>query len=218
MDSDGKSPLDVVRFIKNHVDFFNKDIEFEYEIDIKPNHPEDKLIFKYNNKTFIQANLEQNKSLIKIIIENVKENKRANVLDLYGGNGNIALSISNKVNKVTTVEGNQIATDLAKKNCEINDIQNVECFQDDVFNFLKRTQSSPDTIILDPPRTGCEDKVIDLILEILPRNIIYVACDQVALKDNLKSLLKEYEIRKIYFIDMFPHTEHIESVTVLERI
>ncbi|MFA6088839.1 MAG: hypothetical protein WC755_03165 [Candidatus Woesearchaeota archaeon] len=198
---------DTIQFLKDNSSFFNQEINFSYLSNEIP--------FNYNEKTFIQSNLLQNSKLVDAVISNV--DKREVLFDLYSGIGNFAILLSKDSKKILSVEGDLNSFSMQLANCVKNKITNVRCVHDEVFHFLKHTDAKPSTIILDPPRTGCDEKIIEKIVKLSPKKIIYVSCDPVSLKDNLKLLLKEYKILKMYVVDMFPNTEHIETVSVLER-
>lgn len=197
-----------IKILQSISDYVNKPVEFSYALGKKK--------ITYDANTFIQSNLEQNKVMVKKILENIDKNDEL-VFDLYGGIGNFAITLSDNVEKIYCVEGDANSFAALLKNCTAQRIKNVRCIHEEVRHFLEHTQVQPQTVILDPPRIGCDEKIINALLRLAPKKILWVSCNQTALKDNLKMLIKDYVITKLYLIDMFPHTEHIESITVLEK-
>lgn len=199
---------EIMDWIKNNCDYLNDDNEMSYKTN--------EFKIKYNNGSFIQSNLKQNQVLFSLIEEQIDKNYNV-VFDLYGGNGNIAIPLSKKVKELFCVEHSAQALVMMMKNCEENKITNVECRDQDVLEFLDKNAILPDCIILDPPRIGCDEKVIEHIIKLNPEKIIYVSCNPIALKNDLKPLLNTYQISKLNIIDMFAHTEHMEVVCVLKK-
>ena len=100
----------------------------------------------------------------------------------------------------------------------INDISNIETVHARCENWINSThKKKPDIIIVDPPRRGLEQTVTDQIRKIQPRFIAYISCDPATLNRDLKELAKEYKVRKIFAYDFFPHTPHIETLSILEK-
>lgn len=198
----------IEKWIKENCDYFNEDIDFSYNIGNTK--------LSYNNKSFIQSNLKQNFFLVRTILENI-DSKNGFAFDLYGGIGNFAISISKKARQIFCVEHNTHSFYMMLKNISQNNIKNIQCHNESVEDFLKKIAVRPECIILDPPRTGCGQEVIEKVKKISPNQIIYVSCDPITLKDELKLLISDYKIKKIFLVDMFPHTEHIETVSILEK-
>lgn len=194
----------ISKYLEENADFFNEPVDFTYQVGAFTLH--------YDNKTFIQSNLEQNEELARIVQENVTGKT---VFDLYAGIGNFGIPVSKSVETVYCVEHARGSLKSLEKNIASNSASNVKPVNQDVNAFLLETENSADTIILDPPRTGCEAA---LIKNSKAERIIYVSCNPLTLKDDLKTICLKYQIEKIYLVDMFPHTEHIESVTVLSRL
>jgi len=140
-------------------------------------------------------------------------------LDLYAGAGLFSATSSVVFENAhfTAVESSSKAINAGEKSA--TDLKNLKFQKADVLKFLRNQQKgSFDTVILDPPRSGAAGKVISQLVRIAPRNIIYVACDPVALARDLKSLLSAgYELRGLKAFDIFPHTHHFETVVALSR-
>jgi 23S rRNA (uracil1939-C5)-methyltransferase len=107
----------------------------------------------------------------------------------------------------------------AKENAQLNNLQTASFFSGDVIeicsdNFFK-LHSSPDVVIVDPPRAGLHNKLVNKLLEIASPRIVYVSCNVATQARDLQLLHEKYVIEKIQPVDMFPHTHHIESVALL---
>jgi len=140
-------------------------------------------------------------------------------LDLYAGAGLFSATMAAKYSSTnfTAVENSkQAVTDGTKSAI---DLSNLKFEKSDVLQYLRIASAKPgsfDTVVLDPPRSGAAGKVIDQLVKLRPRNIIYVACDPVALARDLGSLTKAgYQLRGLKSIDIFPHTHHFEVVAAL---
>ena len=167
-------------------------------------------------------------------LENLKNDE--NVLDLYCGAGAISIYISHMVNKVSGIEMNDGAIEMAKENAILNNIYNCDFLARDVKEYLHSVIPLPhdvrdklqqvnrninqieyNTIILDPPRSGIHPKSAEYILALEPKKIIYVSCNPATQARDIKLLEEKYDITSIQPVDMFPHTFHIENVVRLDR-
>lgn len=137
------------------------------------------------------------------------------IFDLYCGTGTIGIFVSNKANRVIGLEINSEAVRDANENKKINNINNIDFYEGDSSSIVKKTNLKPNVIIVDPPRNGLDDKMINDINKLLPKKIIYVSCDPMTLARDLKKLDK-YNIISIKGFNMFPNSYHVESVTLLE--
>ncbi len=140
-------------------------------------------------------------------------------LDLYAGAGLFAATMAAKYGSTsfTAVENNKQAVADGTKSAI--DLSNLKFEKSDVLQYLRVASAKPgnfDTVVLDPPRSGAAGKVIEQLIKLKPRNIIYVACDPVALARDLGSLSKAgYQLRGLQAFDIFPHTHHLEAVAAL---
>lgn len=164
---------------------------------------------------FFQTNVGAAAELVKIVTEEVGDAKR--VLDLYCGSGLFSLPLARAGAKVTAIEENRQAIVDAESNVRINRLPAgaVRFIASRVEDALPgASRDSWDAVILDPPRQGCPRAVIDAIFERMrPPKVVYVSCNPEALASELPSILKTgYKISRIQPVDMFPHTEHIETV------
>ncbi len=178
------------------------------------------LKFKIGAKSFYQTNSAQAYELYKLTREFANLSGDETVYDFYTGTGTIAQFISKKAKKVIGVETVPEAIEDAKSNAQLNKIDNVEFYAGDLksaFNdaFIKK-HGKPDVIITDPPREGMHKKVVEKMLEISPKRIVYVSCNSATQARDLAMLKDKYEIIKTQAVDMFPQTHHVENVVLLE--
>ena len=179
------------------------------------------LQFKINAKSFYQTNSEQAYELYKITRDFADLKGDELVYDLYTGTGTIAQFVSKKAKKVVGIESVPEAILDAKANAERNAIENVEFFVGDmknVFNkeFIK-THGVPDVIITDPPRDGMHKDVVQQILNIAPKKVVYVSCNSATQARDLEMMKEMYTVSKVQPVDMFPQTHHVENVVLLEK-
>lgn len=167
--------------------------------------------------SFFQVNRNTVKLLYDKVLEYLKPTKNDIVLDLYSGTGTIGIYVSKYVKKVISVEINKFAVEDAKKNKELNNVDNIEFICDDVANVIDGFKEKIDSIIVDPPRSGLDDKTINYLKEIKPNKIVYVSCDPITLARDLEKLNELYDIIEITPVDMFPNTSHVENVCVLKN-
>lgn len=140
-----------------------------------------------------------------------------NVLDLYCGAGTIGIYIADLVDNVLGIEVVDDAIRDAEINKKINKVDNVRFLLGKVEDLTSNINDKFDTIIVDPPRSGLDQKVIKTLLEVKPKNIIYVSCDPITFARDLKLLENDYNISEVTPYDMFGNTYHVECVCVLNR-
>jgi 23S rRNA (uracil1939-C5)-methyltransferase len=178
------------------------------------------LKFSINAKSFYQTNSDQAYELYKITRDFAGLSGDETVYDLYTGTGTIAQFVSKKAKKVIGVESVPEAIIDAKANAERNNITNCEFFVGDmkvVFNesFIAE-HGKPDVIITDPPRDGMHAAVIDQILKIAPKKVVYVSCNSATQARDLALMDEKYKVTRVRPVDMFPQTHHVENVVLLE--
>ncbi len=179
------------------------------------------LRFKVGPKSFYQTNTEQALILYKVVRAYAKLSGNELVYDLYTGTGTIANFVARQARKVVGIEYIPEAIEDAKVNSEINGIHNTLFFAGDMKDILNRdfikSHGRPDVIITDPPRAGMHADVIDAILFAAPQRIVYVSCNPATQARDLRLLDEAYRIERVQPVDMFPHTQHVENVVLLER-
>ena len=172
--------------------------------------------FYVSPNSFFQVNTLTFKELYKHVISNLNGN--GNALDLYSGTGTISILMSKYFDKVYGIEVSNSSIKDANENIKLNNISNVSFIEgkvEDKIDELKKLDI--DTVIMDPPRSGSDNKSLKTIIEINPRSIIYISCNPVTLARDINILKDKYEIKSIDLFDMFPQTSHVESLLVLER-
>ena len=179
------------------------------------------LTFKINAKSFYQTNSNQAFELYKLTRDFADLKGDELVYDLYTGTGTIAQFVSTKAKKVVGVEAVPDAINAAKENAERNNITNCEFFVGDMKNVFNQefinTHGQPDVIITDPPRDGMHKDVVQQILNIAPKKVVYVSCNSATQARDLALMKAQYVITKVQAVDMFPQTHHVENIVLLEK-
>ena len=176
--------------------------------------------YKLYPDTFFQLNTDQAKNIFDIVLKNAKLSKKETVLDAYCGVGAISLYIAKMAKEVIGIEYNKNAIDLAKENALLNKINKTEFYQGDSSILLEKMLNEGkkfDVIIVDPPRTGLDDKFINNILKSEAKKIIYVSCNPQTLAKNLDKLSVKYNVNSMTPADMFPYSAHVEVISVLTK-
>ena len=137
------------------------------------------------------------------------------VLDLYCGTGTIGIYISKYVKQVIGYEINRFAVNDAILNKQKNLVDNIDFYCGTSELFFENITIVPNVIIVDPPRSGLNEKTINGIVNVKPCKVIYVSCDPVTLARDLKILSSFYEVMEITPVDMFPNTKHVECCVVM---
>ena len=175
----------------------------------------DNLEFNISPKSFFQVN---KNIMTKMYEKAISYIDGGITLDLYSGTGTISMLASKTSKEVIGIEALQDAVKDANNNLELNNIKNVSFICDKVENKINELKDKNiDNIILDPPRSGSDKKSLNSILEIEPKQIIYISCNPVTLARDYNTLKEKYNIKEITLFDMFPNTYHVESLMVLER-
>ena len=180
-------------------------------------------LFHISSNSFFQTNTLQAEKLYSIVKELANLKKSDVVYDLYSGTGTIAIYLSKEVERVVGIEVVQSAIKDAEKNAKANSISNCFFILGDLKNLLLIDNSwlnnhpKPSVIIVDPPRSGVHPKVIESIIKLNPNKIVYVSCNPATQARDAKMLLQGgYDLKIVKPVDMFPHTDHIESVALFE--
>ncbi len=178
-------------------------------------------VFQISPKSFYQINPIQTEILYGKAIEMAKLNGSETVLDAYCGIGTISLIVSSRVKNVIGVELNKDAVKDAIKNAKGNEITNVYFYNDDAGDFmtgLAKEKQSIDTVFMDPPRSGSDEKFLTSLVSLKPKQVIYISCNPVTQERDLKYLTQHgYKVSEIQPVDMFPQTFHVETVCLIER-
>ena len=150
--------------------------------------------------------------------DSTEDSRNTKVLDLYCGSGFFTLPLAKAGIDVVGVELDPASIEMAEKNAQENNITNATFHAIDAKLHAKELQAGQyNTIIVDPPRAGLHPKVIRKLIEIAPREIIYVSCGPARLTHELPQFLEHFNLTSIKTFDMFPHTPHVESVIKLRK-
>jgi len=170
---------------------------------------------------FFQVNWEQNKHMVKTVLDFADLHGAETVLDLYCGIGNFALPMAKKAKTVVGIESGFSAIEDAKANAKRNGIGNTEFMAEDMQKGLKvllQRKMRADLIVLDPPRAGATLKTLERVLAFVPQKIVYVSCNPATLARDLKFFhLFGFRLERLQPVDMFPYTYHIECVAEMVR-
>ncbi len=179
------------------------------------------LKFRIGPKSFYQTNSRQAYNLYKVAREFAGLTGDELVYDLYTGTGTIANFIARNARKVIGIEYVEDAIRDARLNSEVNRIDNTEFFAGDMKDVLTAEfiaeHGRPDVMIVDPPRAGMHNDVVNVILDAGPERIVYVSCNPATQARDLALLDQKYKVTAVQPVDMFPHTHHVENVVRLER-
>ncbi len=177
--------------------------------------------FLVSPDAFFQTNVGAARELLSLVLDGV--GSAARVLDLYCGSGLFTLPLAIGGARVTAIEENRQAIDDLKANAKLNRIAaaRVKPIAARVEDAIARVSREPcDAVVLDPPREGCAPRVRAAVFgQIRPLRAVYVSCNPEALASELPDILKSgYGVERVQAVDMFPHTEHIETVVTLQEI
>ena len=185
------------------------------------------LRFKVGPKSFYQTNTEQAYELYKVARDFAFNQLPATndrpplVYDLYTGTGTIANFVARRARQVIGIEYVPEAIEDAKANAKANDLTNTLFFAGDMKDILNddfvAKYGRPDVIITDPPRAGMHEDVVNVILNAEPQRIVYVSCNPATQARDLQLLDAKYRVTRVQPVDMFPHTQHVENVVLLEK-
>ena len=178
--------------------------------------------------SFYQVNPVQTEKLYGLALEYADLHGEETVWDLYCGIGTISLFLAQKAKQVYGVEIIPQAIENAKRNAVKNGIENAEFFvgksEEVLPEFYEKEAAAgrkayADVIVVDPPRKGCDEKLLDTIVKMAPDRVVYVSCDSATLARDLKILCEQgYELKRVRAVDQFCHTVHTEAVCCLHRV
>ena len=171
--------------------------------------------------SFFQVNDIQTEKLYNKVLEYAELTGEEIVFDLYCGIGTISLFLAKKAKKVYGVEIIDEAIEDAKKNAEKNNIDNAEFIVGKAETEIPKLYDErikADVVVVDPPRSGCDQSLLKTIVKMNPKKIVYVSCKPSTLARDLKYLVElGYEVKKVQPVDMFPHSTHVECCVKLEK-
>ncbi|MEG0502175.1 MAG: 23S rRNA (uracil(1939)-C(5))-methyltransferase RlmD [Cellulosilyticaceae bacterium] len=180
------------------------------------------LKFKISPLAFFQVNPVQTKVLYDKALEYADLTGSETVWDAYCGIGTISLFLAQKAKKVYGVEIIEAAIENARANADLNGISNADFFAgraEEVIPTMYQEGIIADTIVVDPPRKGCDVKLLETLVEMSPKKIVYVSCDPATLARDLAYLCEQgYKVKEVQPVDMFPQTTHCETVVLMTKV
>ena len=189
--------------------------------------------FSYHQQenSFTQPNAAINSKMIEWVLSHFKQHQHQDFLELYCGNGNFTIPLAKQFRNVLATEISKSSIRLAKQNCLINDVDNIEFVRlssDETASALKHEREfrrlkhididsyAFSTVLVDPPRAGLDEATIALVSSF--ETIIYISCNPNTLADNLDTLCQTHTIKHFALFDQFPYTDHCECGMILQRI
>jgi len=165
-------------------------------------------------QSFFQTNTRQAEKLYSLVVDLAGEGV---VFDLYCGTGTIGLFCAHAAARVVGVEINESAVENARENAKKNGIINASFYLGSVEERLASLEEKPDTVIVDPPRSGLGEKVVELVAEFKAGRIVYVSCNPTSFARDAAWLEgRGYRLKTVTPVDMFPQTSHVELVALFE--
>ena len=199
-------------------------------VEVQPNNSQ---VFSYHQQenSFTQPNAAINCKMIEWVLSHISNSTEQDLLELYCGNGNFTIPLSQKFCKVLATEISKSSIRLAQQNCLLNQVENIEFIRlssDETASALKHEREfrrlkhididsyNFSSVLVDPPRAGLDDATIELVANF--ETIIYISCNPNTLAENLHTLSKTHSIKHFALFDQFPYTDHCECGVILERI
>ena len=177
--------------------------------------------FRISPKSFYQVNPVQAEALYDKAMEYAALTGQETVVDAYCGTGTIGIIASGHAKQVIGVELNADAVRDARSNARDNKVRNIQFYQNDAGRFLLEMQeqgAGADVVLMDPPRSGSSQEFLTAVDRMAPRRIVYISCNPETLARDLKYLTGNgYQAERAVAVDMFPFTEHVETVVLLSR-
>lgn len=176
-------------------------------------------LFEFEISSFFQVNSEQAINIYKHAAKLALADAPNKVLELYSGVGSFTSFLADGAKNITAVESWEPAAKYALSNARLNHQNNITPFSGRAENIITSlSEESFDVIVLDPPRTGCDDAVINTIIKINPAKIVYVSCNPATMARDIKKLAASgYKLKTTTPYDMFPQTGHVETVVLMSR-
>lgn len=175
----------------------------------------DEYDFKVHMNAFLQLNLSQAENIYKYIANNIVDGKI--MVEEYAGIGIMSIMNAYKFDKVYASEINPYSIQCFKENILLNDYDNIEVEVADAYKHLEKINEKIDCLVVDPPRSGMDHKMIKTILDKDIKQIVYMSCNPSTLFKNIDALKKNFKVKSIKAFDMHAYTSHIETVAILEK-
>ncbi len=176
--------------------------------------------FRYDATCFFQGHRHLLAELVDLAVgtgDGAGESSEEDAFDLYSGVGLFSLPLSRKYRKVVAVEGERNAARFARRNQQLNGVENLQLENQAVEGWAGKLPTQAARVVVDPPRVGLSRKVREVLLSRRPHHLTYVSCDSATLARDLRELREWYEVRSLALIDLFPQTGHLEVIAQLFR-
>jgi len=173
--------------------------------------------FEISANSFFQTNTRGAGKLYETVGRYADLKGDETVVDLYCGTGTIAIWLAARARSVIGLELVESAVADARKNCRTNGIDNCSFILGDIKDTLENIETTPDLLVIDPPRAGMHKNVLKQVCRLGPEKIVYVSCNPATMARDMLELKADYTLEEVQPVDMFPHTFHIESVARLVR-
>lgn len=178
--------------------------------------------FRISSRSFYQVNPVQTEILYQKAMEYASLTGSETVVDAYCGIGTIGIVASDRAGQVIGVELNADAVRDARSNARTNEVKNIQFYQNDAGRFLLEMAeqgAQADVILMDPPRSGSSEEFLAALIRMAPKRVVYVSCNPDTLARDLKILTGQgYRAERAVAVDMFPFTNHVESVVMVSRV
>ena len=178
-------------------------------------------VFRISSKSFYQINISQTEKLYRKAIELAQLTGKERVIDAYCGIGTIGMVASAHAKEVIGVELNKDAVRDAISNAKKNNVKNIRFYQNDAGKFMvgmAEAGEKADIVIMDPPRAGSTEEFMSSVVTLNPKRVVYISCNPETQARDLKYFVKHgYKVEECWPFDLFPWTEHVETVCLLSR-
>ncbi|MGI6265143.1 MAG: 23S rRNA (uracil(1939)-C(5))-methyltransferase RlmD [Acutalibacteraceae bacterium] len=180
------------------------------------------LRFLLSPRSFYQVNRRQAERLYALAADAAGLTGKETLLDLYCGTGTIGLSMASRAKRLIGVEIVAPAVEDARRNAAVGGVENAEFLCADAAEAAARLRKegvAPDVIVVDPPRKGCDEALLDTMAAMAPSRIVYVSCDPATLARDCRRMSERgYAVTRVTPVDMFPRTAHVECVVLMSRV
>ncbi len=175
--------------------------------------------FRIPADAFYQTNPTQTELLYKTAIDMAGLDKGMRVLDAYCGIGTIGIIAAKRTRaELVGVESVPSAAQIAQENARLNHVKHASFVQGDAGEYLASNEGLFDLVFMDPPRSGASAEFIDGLKKAQPERIVYISCNPVTQARDIEALSDSYRVKRLLGVDMFPHTKHVETLALLERV
>ncbi len=177
------------------------------------------LTFQLRPDTFFQVHTEQAEVLLNTLLSHLQLKGSEQIVDAYCGIGTLTLPLAQQVKAIVGIELQAAAIEQAQTNATLNQIANTTFYVGAAKDGLEELPFMPDLVLLDPPRKGCHQDVIEQLLTLNPERIVYVSCHPATLARDLNLLCQagQYDLNRVQPVDFFPQTSHVECMAFLNR-